>query len=231
MLHLYPSLAAGNLTNIEKDVRRLEPYCTGFHLDVMDFHFVPNLTFGPDFINVVRAITDKRLWVHLMVDEPDRYIPLMRLAPGDIVSVHGEYPSARACSGCACRAYPADYVTKIFRDLHARGLTASLAIKPATPVDRVRDFLDCIDHVLLMSVEPGFSGQAFMPETYERLSALNALRTQCGKHFDIGTDGGIGPEIIRDLAKRGANDFAVASAIFAAPDPLKAAQELHKLML
>lgn len=216
MIRIYPSLAAANLTNIEHDVRLLEPYCAGFHLDVMDFHFVPNLTFGPDFINAVRKITDKCLWIHLMVDEPDRYISRMHLARGDIVSVHCEYSSI-------------DYVKTVCRDICDRGLRASMTLKPATPIERVKEFLDCIDHVLLMSVEPGFSGQEFMPEVYERLSMLNALRAQRGKYFDIGTDGGIGPDVIRALAERGADDFAIASAIFGAPDPLEAVQEMYKI--
>ncbi len=211
-LNFFPSLISADILNLKTVIKELEPYCAGFHIDIMDFHFVPNLAFSPEFSNDMRTISKKKLWVHLMVDNPEKYIDLLKLNAHDIVSVHYERLSS----------------PKILQKLKSLKLVASLAIKPSTPLAELLPFLEEVDHILLMSVEPGFSGQPFKPEALERLKHLNKLRTEKKLNFKIGIDGGVTEENIAELLLYGANDIALASTLFESPDPVKVLQELQK---
>lgn len=215
MIKIYPSLMAANLVNLAHDIKLLEPHCDGFHLDVMDFHFVPNLTFGPDMINAIRRASKKTVWAHLMVDEPQRYIPRLQLYPNDIVSIHYE----------ACKEETLTSLVKLIRD---RSWKISLALRPSTAIDVIIPFLHHLDQVLLMSVEPGFSGQSFVTSTAERLAALSALREKHKASFTIGMDGGINENNIKQLAEQGAQDMGIGSAIFGYDDPVQKILELQE---
>lgn len=213
MVGIFPSLISANLLHLQEELTNLEPFVAGFHIDVMDFHFVPNLTWGPSFINQIRTGTKKPLWIHLMVEYPERYFERLDLNPGDIVTVHCESPSLYD-------------LTTLSALISKRGWLPSIALNPTTPI-RVLDGLS-VDHVVLMSVEPGFSGQPFIPDTLEKLKALNAQRSHTAMPSLIAVDGGIAESNIQELIENGANQLAIASAIFSQPDRVAAIKTIAK---
>ena len=209
MVKIYPSLIGGNLLCIEQSIKQLEPYCDGFHLDVMDNHFVPNVTFGADMVNAIAQATNKQLWVHLMVDNPRNWCDTLRLAPGSIVSFHIE------------AAHDHQSITKCITE---KKWIPSIAINPKTPVAKILSLLNSIDHVLVMSVEPGFSGQRFLESVLPKVRELKKAKPT----ITIGMDGGINLENIAQIAAAGAQDLAIASGIFGSDDPVAALQALRK---
>ena len=209
MIKIYPSLISGNLLCIEQSIKQLEPYCDGFHLDVMDNHFVPNLTFGADMLNAIAKSSSKKMWVHLMVDDPINWCKTMQLSPGSIVSFHFEAtPSPQDVAKC----------------ITEKKWVPSLAINPKTAVEEISPLLNNINHVLVMSVEPGFSGQRFLQNVLPKVSELKKLKPD----LVIGMDGGINIENIHEIVTAGVQDLAIASAIFASNDPVQAIQSLRK---
>jgi len=201
MIEIFPSLISANLLNLQKEIETLEPYCAGFHLDVMDFHFVDNLTWGFDFVNQIRKATKKKLQIHLMVDYPEKYISRLSLNPGDIISFHIESPTNLN-------------LEQILATIKNLNLIASVAISPFTPLESLINLNFKLEHVLLMSVRPGFSGQSFMPHSIDRLKALNNFRMAHDLDFKICVDGGINAQNYKSLINNGANQLAIASAIF-----------------
>ncbi len=215
MIRIYPSLISANLLRLQDEIKLLEPYCDGFHLDIMDNHFVPNLTFGAGIIHAISAITDKQLWVHLMVDDPIQWCDTLQIPAESIFSFHFE--STKDIPG-------------IIKRIKEKQWQPSIAIKPETDITLLFPFLNDISQVLLMSVEPGFSGQRFLPSVIEKLEPLLKQRDKHQLSFTIGIDGGIDAENISMLAQRGVHDFAIASAIFDQPDPVAALQTLKKAL-
>jgi ribulose-phosphate 3-epimerase len=211
MSPFYPSLIAADLLNLKKEVQLLDPHIPGYHLDVMDFHFVPNLTMGPDFINALRKITNKPFLVHLMVEYPEKYLERLILNKGDIVSVH---PEARS-------TLP---MKELFRQILHKGWTPSIALNPETPVSVIKELGIEPEHVLLMSVNPGFSGQAFMPIVYDKLKELREGPI-------IAIDGGVSLANAKPLLNAGANQLVVGSALFKEGDPLKELQRLQDSLM
>lgn len=195
-MHIYPSLPSGNALNIESTIQFLENYVTGFHLDVMDLHFVPNLTFGPAFINQIRQYTKKELWVHAMVANPLELIKLLKLNKTDRISIHIETLNNPDLLRQAQELYP----------------NIGLAIKPGTHLGELLPFVDTIDHILVMSVEPGYSGQQFLESTWQRLEETQKIK-QLHPHLRIKVDGGINNSNIQKIASY-ADAVAVSSAIF-----------------
>lgn len=214
---IYPSLISTDLLNLEHAIQMLEPHCAGFHLDVMDFHFVPNLTWGPDFINAIRKATKKQLWIDLLVDLPQPYLERLQLQKDDIISVH----------------YESEYDNDIFRMIRKKGCKASLALDPKTPIEVIVPFLDVIDHVLLMSVPPGFSGQEFVYESVDKAKKLYMLREKLisePQHagFLIGMDGGLN-ETTLPLVVEYVDTFAIAAGIFGAKDSIEMLRKLEQI--
>lgn len=210
MIALYPSLISSNLLELGATIKNLEPWCAGFHLDVMDFHFVPNLTWGPPFINAIRTAATKQLLVHLMVTDPEKMFDLFKLQSHDIVSVHVE----------------TIHSSHIFYKIKHAQLQPSIAIGPNTPLSELDPYLAHIEHVLIMSVEPGFSGQEFLPQTFERLEQLIKLRDEKKLIFSIGLDGGINQQNLAMLKQYPIDNLAIASAIFNSKDPKEALENL-----
>lgn len=208
---LYPSLMAANPLHLEQELNRLTPYCHGFHIDVMDNHFVPNLTMGPSFINELAHTARKPLWVHLMVQHPKTMIESLNLQPGTIVSFHIESEGE---------------ILKTINFIKEKKYKPSIAINPKTPVAEVFHLLDLLDQVLIMSVNPGFSGQQFMPEVLGKLDPLIAYRDMNKLNFRIGMDGGINPHVIKTIIDRGVDDIAIGSALFNNPDPVEFLKKL-----
>lgn len=209
---IYPSLISANLLNLEQEIKSLEPFCAGFHLDVMDFHFVPNLTWGPDFINAIRTVSKKQLWIDLLVDQPQPYLDRLQLNPQDIISIH----------------YESDYDNDIFRMIRRHGWQAGLALDPKTPIEVIVPFLEVIDHVVLMSVPPGFSGQQFVYESVEKAKRLDVLRDDYDAKFLIGMDGGLNTTTL-PLVTEYVDTFAIASGIFGAKNPVEMLKKLGEM--
>lgn len=206
MAQIYPSLISADLLNLGAVIKSMEPFCAGFHLDIMDFHFVPNLTFGPAMINAVRKATSKTLWIDLLVEHPEKYLDHMNLAEGDIVSIHIE----------------SEHSPDIFKSIRNRGWLASLALDPRTEITRATPLIAEIDHLLLMSVIPGFSGQEFVPSSVERLEQVQAFLEHLKRKPLVGMDGGLNEKTLPEILSIGIDTVAMASAIFSKPDPVEA---------
>ncbi|HBL98339.1 TPA: hypothetical protein DDZ86_01705 [Candidatus Dependentiae bacterium] len=213
MIALYPSLMAADLLNLKSEITKLEPHCNGFHMDVMDHTLVPNLTWGPDIVNAVRKVSKKTIWVDLLVDRPTLYLDKLELHRGDIVTLHHESRSIMQDK---------EEFSQLVTQLKERGLTVSIAISPKTPVKVFAGYLDQIDHAILMSVEPGFSGNPFMRSTLTRLPELHTMIKQKGRKIMVGLDGGINEETFLQVKPLGVDIAAIGSGIFGRPDAIKA---------
>jgi len=214
MARIYPSLTAADQLNLEHDIKLLEPHCQGFHLDVMDNHFVPNITWGADTVNAIARLTNHTLWVHLMVKNPVDFLETLSLKENSIVTFHIE---------------TIENNININKRIREKRLVPGIAISPKTPVEEIFSLLDVIHHVTIMSVEPGFAGQTFLPSAIKKIEQLVSYRQTKGLPFTIALDGGINEHNIADLTQRGVDLFGVASAIFGKKDPVAALKNLQKL--
>ena len=212
MISIYPSLMAADPLRLENEIKLLESHCAGFHLDVMDNHFVSNITWGAPTVNAI-ANMSKSVWVHLMVEKPDLFYDTLFLPIDALVSFHIESEVD---------------IFNFIKKIKEKKQKASIVINPKTPVERVVPFLNNIDQVLLMSVEPGFSGQPFLQSSFDRLAELVAYRQKHNGTFRIGLDGGIDTTNIKTLVEMGVDDCAIATAIFKHKDRVTALQQLQQ---
>ena len=213
MLVIAPSILTANFARLEEEVRSLEQAGADWiHCDVMDGHFVPNLTFGPPVVRSLRAITKLPLDVHLMIEEPDRWIENYRSAGADSITVHAE----------ACR--------HLHRTLHAireTGARAGVSLNPASPLSMIEEVLTITDLVLIMSVNPGFGGQTFIPGTVERIRRTAAAIRAVGGDAVIEVDGGIDAVTSRQVVAAGATVLVAGNYILTAPSRAVAVQTLR----
>jgi ribulose-phosphate 3-epimerase len=208
-VRLAASLLAADFARLADEVRRVEGVVDLLHLDVMDGHFVPNLTFGPVVANAVRKHTSLPFAIHLMIERPAQYAPQFRVTAEDSITFHVE------------AADPPVETLRLVRDL---GCKVGISFRPRTPLADVFPYLDQVDLVLVMSVEPGFGGQAFLPQALDR---IRTLRREIGSRpVEIAVDGGIGPGNVRSVVEAGADVIIAGSAIFRERDPRAAALEL-----
>jgi ribulose-phosphate 3-epimerase len=208
-VRIAPSLLSADFSRLEAEVRSVvEGGADLLHLDVMDGHFVDNITFGPPLVRSVRRSTKATLDCHLMISEPTRYVRAFREAGADWISVHVEAP---------------DDVGAALGTIRSLGARAGLALNPDTPLERARALLPKADYVLVMSVVPGFGGQAFLPEVLEKVRALRAERFP----GDVEIDGGINPETAAKAVEAGVDVLVAGSAVFSKPDRAAAIRALR----
>jgi len=199
-----PSILSADFAALGDEIRRVEAAGADLiHFDVMDGHFVPNLSIGIPVLKSVRAVTKLPLDAHLMIDQPERYLRAFVDAGADSISVHAE----------VCDDLPA-----IARAIHSLGIRASVAINPNTSADRVLAAAEHLDMILVMSVHPGFGGQGFIPESLDKLRAIRAELDRRRLKVDIEIDGGVKIDNIGSIAAAGANVFVSGSGIFGHPD-------------
>lgn len=208
-----PSILAADFVNMQADLAKIAP-ADFAHVDVMDNHFVPNLTFGPQMVERIQATSPIPLDVHLMITDPERWAP--------------EYAEIGAAS-VTFHLEAADDPVALARRLREIGSRAGVAVKPATPVEELYDVLDEFDQILVMTVEPGFGGQSFMPETMPKLRALAEEARRRGSQVWLQVDGGISDRTIEIAAAAGADTFVAGSAVYGADDVGAAVTRLRDL--
>ena len=202
-MRITPSILNADLSNLSSEIARI-PSADGIHLDVMDNHFVPNLTFGLPMVESVRKITDAFLDIHLMIAEADRWAPAYAEAGAESVTFHVEASNAPI---------------RLAREIRAQGARASMGLKPATPIEPYADMLAELDMVLLMTVEPGFGGQSFLDLVLPKIQRTRELVQRTGQEIWIQVDGGVSLETIERCAAAGADTFVAGSAVYKATDP------------
>ena len=214
MIELAPSILSADFAHLAEQVRAAsEGGGTVIHVDVMDGHFVPNLTLGPPLVKSLRKATDLPLDCHLMIENPDQFIPEFVDTGADWISVHQE----------ACR-----HLNRTLHLIRSHDAQAGVVINPATPVDTLSEVLEIVDYVLVMSVNPGFGGQKFIPETVRKIRHLADLRSQRGLNYRIEVDGGIALETVAEVVRAGAEILVAGNAVFGQGDPRTNAQKLLK---
>ena len=203
MIDLAFSILAADFANLAEEIATAERAGgTVCHVDVMDGHFVPNITFGPPVVAAVRRCTKLPLDVHLMIEDPDRYIADFARAGADWVIVHQE----------VCR-----HLHRTLSQIREHGMQPAVVINPATPVETLIEVLPIVHHVLVMTVNPGFGGQSFIPRCVEKVRHLAALRQEMGLSFRIEVDGGVAVDTVEQVVRAGADLLVAGSAIFAGP--------------
>jgi ribulose-phosphate 3-epimerase len=214
-IEIAPSILAANFAKLGDEIRTVEEAGADvIHVDIMDGHFVPNLSLGIPVVASLRKATRLPLDVHLMIEQPELYIEDFIRAGGSRILVHQE------------ATVHLDRALAMIREL---GAEAGAAINPATPVSMLSEVLDKVDTVLVMTVNPGFGGQKFIPNTYEKIRQLNQMRSRYNASFRIEVDGGVEPENTAELAQAGANTFVAGTSIFHTADPAAATRQLKKL--
>lgn len=214
MIYIAPSLLAADFSNLAQDIERVRQAGANYlHLDVMDGVFVPNISFGPPVIESIRKKTKLFFDVHLMIKHPQRYIDNFVKAGADSITIHYESTSR-----------PRDAIMKI-KDFDVK---AGIAISPNTPYEAVLPYLDIVDMVLVMTVEPGFGGQAMIPETLEKVRAIKNYIDEHEINVDIEVDGGITAENVHLALDAGANVIVAGSAIFRSKTPSKVIKQMRE---
>ena len=214
MYILAPSVLAADFGKLAEDTAKArEGGASYLHLDVMDGAFVPSISFGMPVIASLRGYTDLVFDVHMMVEEPGRYVEDVKKAGADVITVHAE----------ACK-----HLDRVISQIKEAGCRAGVALNPATPVSVLEHILDQVDMVLIMTVNPGFGGQKFIPYTIEKVKAVRRLCDERGLTTDIQVDGGISAANVREVLEAGANIFVAGSAVFGT-DPAARTREMVEI--
>ncbi|KXK49695.1 MAG: pentose-5-phosphate-3-epimerase [Chlorobi bacterium OLB5] len=211
-----PSVLSADFSRIEQQVKMItEAGADLLHLDVMDGHFVPNITFGPKMVADIRKLTNLPLDVHLMISEPEKYVNEFAKAGADWISVHYE---------------ASDHLNRLVQQVKDAGAKAGVVVNPATNVNVLEEILPYADFILLMSVNPGFGGQKFIESSTEKAKKLSAMIQSSGSKAFIEMDGGIGTGNIKMLSDAGVNVFVAGNSVFGSKDPAGTIAEMKKLI-
>ena len=214
MIELAPSILSADFARLGEQVRSAsEGGASVVHVDIMDGHFVPNLTIGPPVVKSLRKVSKLPLDCHLMIENPDEFIPAFAEAGADWISVHQE----------TCR-----HLNRTLHLIKSHNCLAGAVINPATPVNTLAEVLDLVDYVLVMSVNPGFGGQKFIPGTLHKMRQLSEIRSQRGLAFRIEVDGGVSLETVGDVVRAGGEILVAGNAVFGNGDPRRNAETLLK---
>ncbi|AMX84084.1 ribulose phosphate epimerase [Geobacillus subterraneus] len=214
MIRIAPSILSADFARLAEEIRSVEEGGADWiHVDVMDGHFVPNLTLGPPIVAAIRPVTKLPLDVHLMITDPDRYIPAFAEAGADLISVHVE-----ACV----------HLHRTIQLIKEQGAKAGVVLNPHTPVDMIRHVMAEVDLVLLMTVNPGFGGQAFIPAVVPKIREVARLANEQNKAIDIEVDGGVNAKTAPLCVEAGANVLVAGSAIYNDPDRAAAIRALRE---
>ena len=209
-----PSILAADFANLQRDIEMVNNSSADwFHIDVMDGEFVPNISYGMPVIEAIKKHATKPLDVHLMIIKPERYISTFKQIGADILTVHYE-----ACA----------HLHRTIQAIKAEGMKAGVALNPHTPVSVLEDIVADLDLVLIMSVNPGFGGQKFIENNYDKVKKLKELITEKGSSALIEVDGGVGLNNYKKLAEVGVNAMVAGNAVFASKDPIATIAELKK---
>ena len=212
-MKIAPSLLSADFANLASEVQDIERGGADLvHLDVMDYHFVPNLTFGAPIIKALRPHTKLLFDVHLMTEHPETYFADLEKAGADLVSFHAE---------------AAVHHDRLVHDIQERGMKAGIALNPGTPLSMVEELLPILDFVLIMSVNPGFGGQKFIPYSLDKIRRLREMANQVGREdLDIEVDGGVSPANTKAIAEAGVTIAVAGSAVFGKEDRKAAIESL-----
>ena len=212
MIELAPSILSADFARLGEQVRTAAAGGAHvIHVDVMDGHFVPNLTIGPPVVKSLRKVTDLPLDCHLMIENPEEFIPAFADAGVNWISVHQE----------ACR-----HLNRTLHLIKSHGCLAGVVINPSTPVETLSEVLEIVDYVLVMSVNPGFGAQKFIPSTMHKMRRLAEIRRQRGLDYRIEVDGGVALDTVADVVRAGAEILVAGNAVFGSGDPKKNAEAL-----
>jgi ribulose-phosphate 3-epimerase len=212
-MRIMPSILSADFANLQTAIE-LVPSSDAVHVDVMDNHFVPNLTLGLPVVESIRKITDKMLDIHLMIEQPDRWAPAYAEVGAESVTFHVEAAAAPV---------------RLARELRSRGARAGMALKPATPIEPYEDLLPEFDMVLIMTVEPGFGGQSFLDLCLPKIARTRAMLDKLGGDIWLQIDGGVSLETVERCAAAGVDSFVAGSTVFGAADPDAMVGQLRQL--
>ena len=214
MIELAPSILSADFARLAEQVQAAsEGGASLLHVDVMDGHFVPNITIGPPVLKSLRKVTELPLDCHLMIENPDQFIPSFADSGADWISVHQEE--------CV-------HLNRTLDLIKSQGCRAGVVINPATPVATLTEVLDIVDFVLVMSVNPGFGGQKFIPASLHKIARLAALRAERNLNFRIEVDGGVTLDTVQQVVRSGAEVLVAGNAVFGSGDPKSNAQKMLK---
>lgn len=204
MIKIAPSLLSANFADLTNEIKKVEQAGADLlHIDIMDGHFVPNLTFGPPVVAAIKKVSALPFDVHLMVKNPETLIDDFARAGADIITIHAE---------------TAPHLHRLLQNVKELGLRAGIALNPSTPLSAVEEVLDMADMILIMSVNPGFGGQKFISSATSKIARLKQLIDDRQLKVDIEVDGGINPQTAKEVIKAGANVLVAGSAIYGASD-------------
>ncbi|PFO05929.1 ribulose-phosphate 3-epimerase [Bacillus sp. AFS076308] len=213
MVKIAPSILSADFSKLGEEIIAVDQAGADYiHIDVMDGHFVPNITIGPLIVEAVRPVTKLPLDVHLMIENPDHYIEAFAKAGANFITVHVE----------ACR-----HLHRTIQNIKSFGVKAGVVLNPATPVESIQHIIGDIDMVLLMSVNPGFGGQTFIPEVLPKIRKVKEMAEQKGLSVEIEIDGGVNPETARQCIEAGATVLVAGSAVYNQKDYKQAISQLR----